>query len=108
MRARIDALDDACAGPSEVHKKLWTSRSKGIENALVADRGSHTWAPLQLSTELAESDTSCLGVDSETPRVRMVKDSVVQIESDGRVLHVVLALVNQGSGSSNLNAWPGT
>ena len=71
-----------------------TLRSKGTEDARMADRGPLTWAPIQLSTERVVFDTSCLEAVSETQCGNgcTAKDSAIREESDGHLR----ALVNQG------------
>ena len=71
-----------------------TLRSKGTEDARMADRGPLTWAPTQLSSEGVVFDTSGMESVSETHGgyVCTAKDSVIRVESDGHLW----ALVNQG------------
>ena len=71
-----------------------TLRSKGTEDARMADLGPLTWAPTQLSSEGVVFDTSGMESASETHGgyVCTAKDSVIRVESDGHLW----ALVNQG------------
>ena len=71
-----------------------TLRSKGTEDARMADLGPLTWAPTQLSSEGVVFDTSGMESVSETHGgyVCTAKDSVIRVESDGHLW----ALVNQG------------
>ena len=82
---------------SLLSRTIWlasTLRSKGTKDARMADRDPLTWAPIQLSTQRVVFDTSCMESVSETHGgyVCTAKDSVIRVESDGRLK----ALVNQG------------